>query len=310
MDPPPPRSILGVATRHHREFPVATLVAAKAGRRVSVVLPARDEEATVGPIVAAVRERLAEEVSLVDEIVVVDTDSTDDTAVRAAAAGAKVFAAGELCPEAGPPLGKGDALWRSLSAATGDVIVWIDADITDFDCRFVTGVLGPVLTDERVQLAKGFYERPITGDGGVLAPSGGGRVTELVARPLVALVCPELAGVVQPLSGEYAIRRDTAERLPFAAGYGVEIGLLVDVFRAHGLAAVVQVDLERRVHRNRPLDALGPTAFEVAHTLLRRARRGFVVADEFRRVVADLSVEDVLVHTLDRPPLAEFRSRL
>ncbi len=309
MDSPAPPSILGIATHHHGDFPAAALVAAKAGRRVSVVLPARDEEATVGPIVAAVREDLAEDVPLVDEIVVVDTDSADDTAARAAAAGAKVFSAAELCAEAGPPLGKGDALWRSLTATTGDVVVWIDADITGFDSRFVTGVLGPLLTDARVHLAKGFYERPIS-DGSALAPSGGGRVTELVARPLLALLCPELAGVVQPLSGEYAIRRDTAERLPFAAGYGVEIGLLVDVYRTHGLAGIAQVDLDRRVHRNRPLEALGPTAFEVAHALLRRARPGLTLAGGLPRVLADRSVKEVVVHTVERPPLAEFRSRL
>jgi len=290
----PPR----VATHHHSEFDVTRLVESKRGRLVSLVLPARDEEATVGRIVERVVDDLVEAVDLLDEVLVVDSGSTDRTAAVATSAGATVVECSDLFPELGPPHGKGDAMWRSLAAAKGDVIVWVDADIEDFDTRMVRGVLGPVLTSERTVLAKGFYRRPLVGADGMVAPTGGGRVTELVARPTLSLLFPELAGFVQPLAGEYAAKREAVESVPFAMGYGVEVGLLVDLWRRYGLDSLAQVDLEERVHRNRPLDQLGRTAFEVQHTLMRRADPGLDLPDSF--VPAEGPA--VVAHVGDRPP--------
>lgn len=241
------------------DLDVGDLVAAKGSRRTSVCLPARDEAATVGPIVAAIIEELVERRPLVDEVVVIDDRSSDDTAAVAAAAGARVVAADEVLPEVGPGTGKGEALWKSLAATTGDLVAWCDADIVDFDVRFVTGLLGPLLLHRDLGFVKGSYERE------------GGRITELVARPLIALLLPELARFAQPLSGEYAGRRDVLERLPFTQGYGVDLGLLADVVAALGQGGVAQVDLGVRTHRNRPLDDLGPAALAVLHEGLRRA---------------------------------------
>lgn len=293
-----------VHTFHHRDFPVARLLAAKDDRRVSLVLPARDEAATVGGIVSRVRADLVDSVQLVDEVIVIDSGSVDATARVAADAGATVVDACELFPELGPALGKGDAMWRSLAAAKGDVIAWVDADIADFDSRMVTGVLGPVLADPGVVLAKGFYRRPIVEADGSVTPSGGGRVTELVARPLLSLLFPDLAAFVQPLAGEYAVRRDAVESVPFAVGYGVEAGLLVDLWRRHGLHALAQVDLEERVHRNRPLHQLGRTAFEVQHALLRRAAPERELAESLAvAVAADGRVDLMVAEVGERPPL-------
>lgn len=293
-----------VNTFHHRDFPAARLMAAKEDRRISLVLPARDEEATVGGIVATVRRDLVDSVPLIDEVVVIDSGSTDSTARVAADAGATVVDAAELFPELGPALGKGDAMWRSLAAAKGDIVAWVDADIEDFDSRMATGVLGPVLTDTAVVLAKGFYRRPMVRPDGSVTPSGGGRVTELVARPLLSLLFPDLAGFVQPLAGEYAVRRDAAESVPFAVGYGVEVGLLVDMWRRYGIGALAQVDLEERVHRNRPLEQLGRTSFEVQHTLLRRAAPEWRLPASLRiAVAADGHVDEIAAQVGDRPPL-------
>jgi glucosyl-3-phosphoglycerate synthase len=244
----------------HEEFPPATLAAAKAERFVSVCLPARNEAATVGNVVARVGE-LAERWALVDEVVVVDDASTDDTAAVAGAAGAVVVRAADVLPECGPGTGKGEALWKALAAAKGDLLVFCDADIRDFDPSFVTGLLGPLLVHEQIGFVKGRYERP--GDGG--------RVTELVARPLISLLFPDLAGFDQPLAGEFAGRRDVFERVPFVQGYGVDLALLIDVVADLGLDRVAQVDLGQRLHRNRPLAELRPQAEAVMHAALGRA---------------------------------------
>lgn len=243
---------------HHREFSAASLAAAKGGRRVSVCLPARDEEATVGPIVDAVRAGLVERHGLVDEIVVVDDGSSDGTAVMAAAAGARVVP--------GTGTGKGDAMWTSLRESDGDLVVWCDADVRNFGPRFVLGLLGPLLADDGVQFVKAFYDRPLDGRAGE-----GGRVTELVARPLLALLFPHLAGVRQPLAGECAGRREALESVPFVSSYGVDVALLVDIADRYGVEALAQVDLGSRVHRNRSLDELAPQAAAVIQALLERS---------------------------------------
>lgn len=278
-----------VATRdvHHRDYPLDDLVAAKGTTTVAVCVPARDEATTIGETVrslAAVRRA-----GLVDEIVVVDDGSTDATAAIAAEAGARVRPTGSV---AGPGTGKGEALWTSLHATTADIVVWCDADISDFDDRFVTGLVGPLLTDDGVDFVKGYYER--SADGHV----GGGRVTELLARPLITLLHPALMAFNQPLGGEFAGRRDLLETLPFVTGYGVDLALLIDVVDAVGLGRVAQVDLGTRTHRHRPLDSLRPTAIEVLHAGLRRA--GVDVPPEVTCVDAELRLAE-------RPPIRRLR---
>jgi glucosyl-3-phosphoglycerate synthase len=248
-----------------RRFDAAELADRKGGTTVSVCLPARNEAATVGPIVSAIRSHLVEVVPLVDELMVVDDHSSDGTAQVARDAGATVVDASSILTDHSLGHGKGEALWKSVHACTGDLIVWCDSDITDFDPQFVTGLLGPLVEDPGVAFTKGFYER-LERDG-----VGGGRVTELTARPLLQLLFPDLASVVQPLSGEYAGRRSVLERLPFTVGYGVDLGLLIDVHRLVGPEAMVQVDLGRRHHRNRTLVELGPQALAVLQTGLERA---------------------------------------
>jgi glucosyl-3-phosphoglycerate synthase len=244
---------------------VPELVAAKAGRRVSVVLPALNEEHTVATVVASIRPLLG---GLVDELVVLDSGSTDATASRARAAGARVVTREQAVPELAPVPGKGEVLWRSLAATSGDLIAFVDSDLIDPDPAFVPRLLGPLLTAD-VALVKGYYRRPLAQAGAVEA-HGGGRVTELVARPLLAALCPDLSGVLQPLGGEYAGTRQLLTSVPFAPGYGVEIGLLLDTYELLGLSAIGQVNLGVRKHRNRPLADLGVMSRQIVGTVLGR----------------------------------------
>jgi glucosyl-3-phosphoglycerate synthase len=249
------------------------LVAVKGATTVSVVLPARNEESTVGPIVRAIREQLAQAVPLVDEIVVIDSGSSDDTARVAREAGARVVRQGDVVPRLGNVPGKGEALWKSLFVTRGDVLVFVDADLKEFDPQVVVALLGPLLADAGTSLVKAVYERPLSTIDAVL-PAGGGRVTELVARPLLNVHWPELAGFVQPLAGEYAARRTVLEQVPFTSGYGVEIGMLIDVHALVGLPGMAQVDLGRRVHRNQDDAALGRMAGQILLTMLDRLESG------------------------------------
>jgi glucosyl-3-phosphoglycerate synthase len=284
----------------HDDFDPHRLAARKKadGLTASLCIPARDEAATIGRIVDLARRRLVEAVPLLDEILVVDDHSTDDTAAVAAAAGAKVVHSADVLPAAGPGTGKGDAVWKSLAVSTGDLVAWVDGDITDFGPRFVTGLLGPLLTSPSVQFVKGFYRRP----GGGPA-SGGGRVTELVARPLIARLFPHLNGIVQPLAGEFAGRRPVLEGLPIVCGWGVDLALVVDVVARHGLPALAQVDLGTRRHRHRPLDQLSPQAMAILTTALRRA--GVPERDGARLVLfdGDHLGHEVHVEVRERPPL-------
>jgi glucosyl-3-phosphoglycerate synthase len=281
------------------EFDADDLTGRKGSTRISVCLPARDEADTVGEIVSDVRRTLVDAAGLVDEILVIDDGSTDETAAVAAKAGARVVAAQELLPATGTRSGKGEALWKSVAASSGDVIVWLDADLVAFDPQFVTGLVGPLLADPELVLVKGFYERPFHDQ-----PTGGGRVTELVARPVISLWFPELAGIEQPLGGEYAGRRQVLEAVPFAAGYGVDLALLIDVAARWGPERIAQVDLGVRLHRNRPLAELAPQAMAVLVTAARRAGIGVPAAVELIRsgdVMAHIDVDD-------RPPLVDVPS--
>ena len=261
----PDRSATPIASRHYRDYRLQRLVEAKGDQVVSLCIPAHDEEETVGRIVSTVRRYLVERCGLVDEILVLDDHSVDSTAKVAAAAGARVVQAADVLADVAGGSGKGEALWRSLYVARGDVVVWCDADITDFGSRFIVGLIGPLLTDPSVSFVKGYYERPSPGD------IGGGRTTELMARPVLATLFPHLSTIVQPLSGEFGGRRALLERLPFVRGYGVDIGLLIDAAETVGPAGIVQVDLGTRVHRNRTLDELGPQALTVLQTALDRS---------------------------------------
>ena len=285
-------------TYQHREFDAPALADLKArhGTTVSVCLPARDEEPTVGAIVSAVQRELVEGVGLVDEVLVLDDHSTDHTARVAAEAGARVVAVDEVLPELGRGEGKGEALYKSVAAARGDVIAWCDADIRDFAPHFVVGLLGPLLTRPDIQFVKGFYDRPVEG-----SPHGGGRVTELMARPVIASLFPHLSSIVQPLSGEYAGRRSLLERLPFVQGYGVDLGLLIDIAELEGTGSIAQVDLGLRKHRNRSLEDLGPQALAVLQTALGRAAGG--AGRDATLVRPDL--EPVEVGASERPALVE-----
>ncbi|AYV28423.1 Glucosyl-3-phosphoglycerate synthase [Streptomyces sp. ADI95-16] len=275
-----------------------------AGTTVSVVLPALDEEATVGEIVSVIRRDLIDglPVPLVDELVVVDSGSTDRTAEVAAKAGARVVHRDEILPRLPALPGKGEVLWRSLLATSGEIVCFVDADLRDFSSAFVSGIVGPLLTDPGVEFVKAMYDRPLGN-----APGQGGRVTELVARPLLNLHWPQLAGFVQPLGGEYAVRRSLLERLPFPVGYGVELGLLVDALHTVGLEALAQVDVGVRLHRHQDGQALGRMAAAIYRTALVRLSRGHHVRPEltqFERGPQGFVPRTYPVDTEERPPMA------
>ncbi len=270
------------------------------GMSISVCLPARNEEATVGHIVGTIRRELMETVPFVSEIVVIDDGSTDATAAAARDEGARVVSEASILASQGSGRGKGNALWKSLYACEGDIICWVDADIRNFGSHFVTRLVAPLLQDPSTKFTKAFYRRPLHGE-----PTGGGRVTELMARPLLSHLFPDLADIVQPLSGEYAGRRDALETIPFVQGWGVEFGLLVDLCARFGRAAIAQADLGVRVHRNRPITELGAPALAILITALRRAglERFDSESAELLRFddTAELIRADVAVS--ERPPM-------
>ncbi|MGW4128960.1 glucosyl-3-phosphoglycerate synthase [Amycolatopsis japonica] len=289
-------------TWQNPDWTLDDIVAAKGDRTVSVVLPALDEEDTVAEVIGTVRPLLG---TVVDELVVMDSGSTDATAELAARAGARVVHREDVLPELPPVPGKGEVLWRSLAATTGDVVVFLDSDLVDPDPAFVPTLLGPLLCEEGVHLVKGFYRRPLR-----LESSGGGRVTELLARPVLSALRPSLSGLIQPLGGEYAATREFLESVPFAAGYGVEIGLILDAEARYGLEGLAQVNLGVRKHRNRSLLQLGVMARQILGTALARCgvksddpaqlTQFAQVGDEWLPDVAEVSVSD-------RPPMREVR---
>lgn len=255
----------------HGDFAPTEIAARKGDLTVAVCLPARDEEATVGIIVETLRRDLQEAVPLIDELVVIDDHSEDATARVAQDAGARVVDARTTLPEI-TGAGKGAALWKSLHETTSDLVVWVDADITEFSSHFAVALIGTLVENPGVSFVKGAYDRPL------VEGEGGGRVTELVARPALAMLFPELTVVSQPLAGEYGGRRELLERLPFVQGYGVDIALLIDAHTSVGMAGLAEVDLGVRRHRNRTIGQLGPQAAEVLRAALVRA--GVPTGDE------------------------------
>jgi glucosyl-3-phosphoglycerate synthase len=313
-------------TSHWQDWPAGQLLDWKQESRISVVIPARDEEATVGDVVGALRDELVMEVPLIDELVVMDSDSSDGTARAAEEAGATVYRCRDVAPGLGAYPGKGEALWKSLLVTTGDILVFVDADLTLWGSHFVTGLLGPLLCSPRgdrapaeqetpltpagqeILLVKACYDRSVgdTPDGGTV---GGGRVTELVARPLLSLWWPELAGVAQPLSGEWAARRSLLEELSIPVGYGVEIAVLIDTARRHGIDAIAQVDLGERGHSHQADADLAVMAAELMLVAERR-RYGACDADlagepeliQFTRADGELRPRPRAVPFVERPP--------
>jgi glucosyl-3-phosphoglycerate synthase len=297
------------------EWPLERVRELKSGRRVAVILPALDEESTVGDIVGSIRGDLARGPGdLVDEVIVVDSGSTDSTAAVATASGARLVAVTDVLRGFEPRRGKGDAMWRGLATTDAEFVVFVDADLLAFDSRFVVALLGPMLSDPATQFVKAAYDRPPADP--AVPSSGGGRVTELMARPLISAFWPELSGVLQPLAGEYAARRDLLVRLPFRCGFGVDIGLLLDSYRRLGLEGLAQVDLRRRWHRHSDLPALGRMAAEVMHTALDRldlhAPGGLDVAATLwqpERLEGGVTIRPHAVDAGEHPPLADVLAR-
>jgi glycosyltransferase involved in cell wall biosynthesis len=304
-------------TYHADEFSdLHQLVALKEnqGLKVSLALPSLNEENTVGRVIQTAKKNLMEDIPLLDEIVLIDSNSTDRTREIARAEGIPVYIHQELLPELSSRDGKGEALWKSLFVTKGDILLWIDTDIVNIHPRFIYGILGPLLQNPRIQFVKGFYRRPLK-VGNKTQAGGGGRVTELIARPFLNLFYPELSGIIQPLSGEYGARRSFLEQVPFFSSYGVETGLLIDAYEKHGLSAIAQVDLLERIHHNQGLEALGKMSFLILQAFLRKLEKRYG-----QRLVEDVNKSMKLVrHTTgayyldveeiierERPPIVEI----
>jgi glucosyl-3-phosphoglycerate synthase len=287
----------------HADFTLDRLAAAS----VSVCLPARDEASTIGPILEQLLPLRTD--GLLEQVLVVDT-SLDGTAEIARHLGAEVCDPEQLMPELGPVLGKGDAMWRALPLLTGDIVCFLDADSEDFGTHFVSGLVGPLVRDPALAFVKGFYRRPFR-VGELTLPEGGGRVTELTARPLLNLFYPDLAALEQPLAGEVAVRRELLERLPFVTGYGVDIAFLLDVYHAVGLKGLAQVDLDVRQNAHQPLRALGPMAYDVLHAVASRLARDGRLSGPLP--AAFLALDGDGPHAVggppvERPPLRSLRA--
>jgi glucosyl-3-phosphoglycerate synthase len=290
---------------HHTQFPVELLRAQKR-EPATVVLPTREVADTVGPIV----ERLLSLEGLVDQVLVVDAASQDGTAEIAASLGADVFEESELLPEFGQVLGKGDAMWRALAMAEGELIVYLDSDTRDFSPHFATGMLGPLICEEGVSFVKGHFRRPYAGEVGTQLPVDGGRVTELTARPLLSAFYPELAAFIQPLAGEVAARRSFFDQLPFAIGYAIETSMLLHARDAlGGTEGMAQVDLEERQNRHQPLQALGPMAYAVLRVILERLRAEGRLLDDHAPPFQTADGRLIQVELVERPPYATLRAR-
>ena len=302
-------------TFHSHEFSdlnTLCVLKEKQGLTISVALPALDEEETIGNVIRTLKTALMDETHLVDEIVLIDSNSTDSTVAIAETFGIPIYEHPEILPEIGSLRGKGEALWKSLHVLTGDIIVWVDTDITNMHPRFVYGLIGPLLRHPHLQYIKGFYQRPIM-VGEQLERYGGGRVTELVARPLLNLFYPELSGIIQPLSGEYAGRRTALESVPFFSGYGVETGLLIDLHQKFGLEGIAQADLEERIHYNQPLVDLSKMSFAILQVFMSRLASRYdaqfldYAANHSMKLIAHdedrFALDIVEIGDVERPPM-------
>lgn len=310
-------------TYHSREFAdLERMVALKNSQRlrISLGLPALNEEKTVGKVITTIKTTLMEEFPLLDEIVLIDSGSVDYTREIAADCGIPVFIHQDILPKYGFFHGKGEALWKSLYVLEGDIIAWIDTDIRNIHPRFVYGILGPLLGNPKIQYVKGFYRRPLK-QGEKLVNGGGGRVTELTARPFINLFFPELSGMMQPLAGEYAGRRSTLEKLPFFTGYGVETGLLIDILEMFGLRSIAQCDLQQRIHHNQPLGSLSKMSFAIMQVIFKRIENQkkvnlLVDANKTMNLIryrpGFYTLESEVIQETERPPiitLPEYRQK-
>jgi glucosyl-3-phosphoglycerate synthase len=284
------------------------------GLTISLALPTLNEEKTIGNIIGTIKDSLMDDIPLLDEMIVVDSNSSDSTREIARGLDIPVYIHQNILPQYGERHGKGEALWKSLYVTSGDIVIWIDTDISNIDPHFVYGLIGPLLHRPNLKYIKGFYLRPIR-IGGTTHARGGGRVTELTARPLLNLFYPALSGFIQPLSGEYGGRREVLEQLPFSCGYGVEIGLLIDILKSYGLEALGQVNLIKRLHRNQPLNALSKMSFSIIQTVIRKIdqRDGLQLLQDVNRAMKLIRHEErrfflevERIAELQRPPMIEI----
>ncbi|MGB0257736.1 MAG: glucosyl-3-phosphoglycerate synthase [Coraliomargarita sp.] len=301
-------------TFHHGEFwDILKLVRLKEeqGLKISLCIPTLNEEKTIGKEIVILKSELMERYPLIDEFAVIDSGSKDKTLEVAASFGADTYSAEDILPEVGNKPGKGENLWKAIYQLNGDIIVYVDADISNIHPRFVYGIVGPLIINESIKYCKAFYDRPITYSSGVRA-SGGGRVTEILIRPLFSLFFPELTSLIQPLSGEFAVRREVLEKIPFPIGYGVETAHILDVYREWGLEAFAQCDLDQRIHRNQSTNALGKMSFGILQTFLNRMRKyGMVdklpdMATLYRQFQAEGNHYELLKKEIveyERPPM-------
>jgi glucosyl-3-phosphoglycerate synthase len=304
-------------TFHHGEFKdTAELVRAKERRgvKISLAFPTLNEESTIGKEILVIKTELMDRFRLLDEIAVIDSGSTDNTRAVAEGLGVRFFPSRDILKKYGFHRGKGENLWKSLYVLSGDIIVWIDADIHNIGPKFVAGLVGPLLMDERISYVKAFYDRPFKAPEGIQS-TGGGRVTEILVRPLFSLFYPELARLVQPLSGEYAGTRKLLQQLPFSVGYGVEVGHLIDIYHRFGCGAIAQVNMDSRVHRNQSVQSLGKMSFGILNTFL-----GRLAAYEDARILKATGREHIAVScaesrpevipteipAIERPPMIEI----
>ena len=313
------KSWLEKNTFHHGEFwDILQLVESKEskGLTISLCIPTLNEEKTIGKEVLILRSELMDRYKLIDEFAVIDSGSDDRTLEVASSYGADVYLASDILPETGEKKGKGENLWKAIHQLKGDIICYVDADISNIHPRFVYGLVAPLISRDEIKYVKAFYDRPLNYSSG-LRPSGGGRVTEILVRPLFSLLYPELTNIIQPLSGEYAARREVLEQIPFPIGYGVETAHLLDLYHMHGLEIFAQTDLDRRVHRNQKTNALGKMSFGILQTFLNRLHtqgsieklpimetmhRQFEVEDEKYRQVTKEIIEE------ERPPIVEIEA--
>jgi glucosyl-3-phosphoglycerate synthase len=282
-------------TWHHSRFEdIDRLVSLKQqkGLKISLAFPTLNEELTIGKEILVIRTELMDRRPLLDEIAVIDSSSKDKTRQVAERFGARVIVSKNILPKYGTYRGKGENLWKSLYALEGDIIVWVDADISNIAPKFVYGLVGPLLEDDSISYVKAFYERPMRSLAGGIAQSGGGRVTEILVRPLFSLFYPELSFLIQPLSGEYSGRRALLEQLPFSTGYGVELGHLIDICRFSGCGAIAQVDLDMRLHRNQNISALSKMSYGILNTFLSRAEKNGMV-----KLLSELGASHIALET-------------